>query len=216
MLAASVSLCLTGSICRADTLLFSDTFDTENGGIGQFSYTGFAHWDVSRGDIDLIGSPGLGDFYPGNGLYVDLDGSPGQGRMESKSLFQLSPGLYRLSFKIGNNPFLGSIVQRNLARVRLADVFSEDFARNGVTPLEPVTRLISVRSSASGRLVFESLDPTDFAGVVIDDVRLVAVPEPISLLLVAMAAAMGSICRRRPASSFECLDTRRAEEARAT
>src|SRR5262245_51355328 len=104
--AAVLSLLLIGPICRADTLLFSDTFDTENGGFAQQPYGNFAQWNVTAGNVDLNGN-GFGDNYPGNGLYVDLDGSPGQGRMESKTEFNLAPGLYRLSFEYGNNPFPG-------------------------------------------------------------------------------------------------------------
>jgi hypothetical protein len=194
-LVAAFNLLLAASACRADALVFQDTFDAENGGVAQFSFAAFSQWNVTRGDVDLIGANGLGEFYPGRGLYVDLDGSPGQGRMETKSSFDLTPGVYRLSLAVGNNPLLGSIVQHNRARVSLAGVFTEDFARNGVTPLEPLVRLIAVTSPTSSRLVLESLDPTDFAGVVVDDVKLERVPEPACVGLTL--AAVGAFARSR-------------------
>jgi len=56
------------------TVFFSDNFDSENGGVGVFNYNGFANWSVSDGTVDLVGN-GFEDFLPGNGLYLDMDGS---------------------------------------------------------------------------------------------------------------------------------------------
>src|SRR5690349_6931502 len=56
------------------TVLFSDNFDSENSGRGIFDWTTFANWNVLGGCVDLHGN-GLFDVQPGNGLYVDLDGS---------------------------------------------------------------------------------------------------------------------------------------------
>ena len=56
------------------TPIFEDNFDSENGGNGVTNYTGFINWTVTDGTVDLIGN-GYFDFFPGNGLYVDMDGS---------------------------------------------------------------------------------------------------------------------------------------------
>lgn len=50
----------------------------------QLNYTGFVKWDVTRGRVDLIGHS-FWDIYPGNGLYVDLQGTWGEG-------FEVEPG----------------------------------------------------------------------------------------------------------------------------
>ena len=55
-------------------VIFSDNFDGENGGVGALNYAGFANFTVSNGSVDLIGN-GYFDYLPGNGLYIDLDGS---------------------------------------------------------------------------------------------------------------------------------------------
>jgi hypothetical protein len=45
----------------------------------------FANWVIGRGTVDLIGN-GYFDYFPGYGLYVDLDGSNFQAsRMESRT-----------------------------------------------------------------------------------------------------------------------------------
>jgi hypothetical protein len=68
----------------ADIFLLNDDFDTENSSIGLLDYSRFSNWIVTRGSVDLIGN-GFYDFYPGNGLYVDLDGSTNEGgKLESK------------------------------------------------------------------------------------------------------------------------------------
>ena len=86
----------------ANITSLSDNFNTENGGVGALNYTGFANWDVNGGGtVDLIGNSSF-DFYPGNGLYVDLDGSSSNaGVLTTKSLF--APGNYALSFKLGGS-----------------------------------------------------------------------------------------------------------------
>ncbi len=172
---------LIGAVCQADTLLFEDTFDTENGGAAALNYTNLTQWDVTAGQIDLVGN-GSFDVYPGNGMYLDLDGSPGQGRIESKTVFNLLPGLYRLSFDLGNYA-----ANANTVRVMLADVFSEDFAEGAVTtPLLTFTRVFTIGSPTSGELSFAMLTPADNFGFVLDDVRLEFVPEPSTALLASL------------------------------
>src|SRR5579862_1829881 len=79
---AAFALCVGAPAAHAQVYLLNDNFNTENGGVGQLNYTGFDNWNVS-GAVDLIGN-GFFDFYPGNGLYVDMNGSPGPGTMTSR------------------------------------------------------------------------------------------------------------------------------------
>src|SRR5207253_8683044 len=58
------------------------------------------------GTVDLIGAGGSFDFYPGNGGYLDLDGSSGSGNNpagEITSIQTFGPGTYRLTFFLGGN-----------------------------------------------------------------------------------------------------------------
>lgn len=41
---------------------------------GELNYTGFANWDVIQNTVDLCGN-GFFDLLPGNGLYVDMNGT---------------------------------------------------------------------------------------------------------------------------------------------
>jgi hypothetical protein len=99
----------------AGVVVLSDNFDSESLGV---NYTGFANWNVTAGSVDLIGQPGFYDFLPGNGRYVDMDGSTNQaGRLESKASFTINPGdTYHLDFSLAGN-------QRNTALERTHVVF---------------------------------------------------------------------------------------------
>ena len=178
---------------RAD---LTDNFNSENGGVGQLNYTGFANFNVTAGSVDLIGN-GFYDFYPGHGLYVDLNGSTGvSGTLTSKMDF--GPGNYTFSFEIGNNPSNSAL---NLLTVSLGN-YSESFTRSGTVPLETITREVDV-TTASPLIFATPASDNDDIGIIIDDVNVVttttAVPEPSSLLVVASTTVcmMGYQWRRR-------------------
>src|SRR5882762_10242764 len=75
---AILSFWLSSGTASHAVVLLNDNFDTENGGVPQLNYSGLANFNVansgSGGAVDLIGN-GSFDFYPGNGLYVDICGS---------------------------------------------------------------------------------------------------------------------------------------------
>ncbi|MCI0507211.1 MAG: PEP-CTERM sorting domain-containing protein [Gammaproteobacteria bacterium] len=100
MSAVALSLAIVGTANA--TIVFEDNFNSYNGGVGALNYTGFSStWSVMDGTVDLIGN-GFFDFLPGNGLYIDLDGSTANagimGHLES-----LAPGDYTLSFDLAGN-----------------------------------------------------------------------------------------------------------------
>ena len=92
---------LKGYICAGNCTPAGDTIVATP----ELNYTGFANWDVTAGQVDLIG-PGLFDFLPGNGLYVDLMGSTSTayGTLKSKVTYALESGhTYRVSVQLAGN-----------------------------------------------------------------------------------------------------------------
>ena len=108
--------------------IFSDNFDSENGGVGTLNYgtpnqngdggagsitTSFANWAVVSGAVDLIplsvASPTYGtkfDLTPGqgHGLYVDLEGTgKGPGIITLKNAIALGAGSYVLHYDMAGN-----------------------------------------------------------------------------------------------------------------
>ena len=122
------------------TVLLSDNFDTENNGAGIFNWTSFANWNVLAGCAELHGN-GLFDVQPGNGLYVDLDGSCESGStFESKTQFVLQPGSYVLEFWLAGN---NRINTADTVNVSLGSLYQEQFV------LQPRDRLADgTRASA--------------------------------------------------------------------
>jgi hypothetical protein len=150
--------------------LFVDTFDSENDGAnGKRLYSTFAKWNIVEGSVDLVG----GNYFnmqPGNGLYVDLDGSSGNaGTMETKQEFTLAPGTYELSFELAGNR-RGN--QQDVVTVSLGDVYSEEFSLPYQTPFQSYKRTIEVTSATTAKLVFEH-SGGDHVGMLLDDVKLV-------------------------------------------
>lgn len=150
---------------------FEDDFDAENGGTGALNYSGFANWDVTSGSVDLIGN-GFYDFYPGNGLYVDLDGSTADAGVQTTTMtFALPEGDYELSFDLGGSQRGDS----NDVTVTLGGLYADTFTLASADPLGNVS--VPVAVPAGGALVtlsFENVGGDD-SGAVLDNVKLASV-----------------------------------------
>jgi len=192
---AAFALCVGAPAAHAQVYLLNDNFNTENGGVGQLNYTGFANWNVS-GAVDLIGN-GFFDFYPGNGLYVDMNGSPGPGTMTSKTTYNFLPGnVYTLSFDLaGSARGLTDTVD-----VSLGSLYSNAFTYPSGQGYTMTTDTFTVSSPTSANLVFNSLvGPNADIGLILDNVTLsylppsANVPEPGPLALLVASGVTGSL-----------------------
>src|SRR6185436_18149491 len=115
----AIAFCVTSG--NAATI-FSDNFNGEHGGTGQLNFAGFTKWSVSNGAVDLIGN-GFFDFFPSNGLYVDLDGTTLQAGLLSSTAIALAPGTYTVQFALGGS----HRGDTNSVRVTLGSFINETF-----------------------------------------------------------------------------------------
>jgi hypothetical protein len=144
-----------------------DDFNAEHGGTGSFSYHDFSNWTVARGDTDLLGTGFDYDFFPGNGLYVDLDGYYAGALLMSRDELVLPAGSYTLSFRLAGS-------QRgdtNTITVNLGTAFSEQFTVASAAPFSTITRTITLAQPARVRLSFDQPGADGF-GALLDDVSL--------------------------------------------
>ena len=179
----SLALFFGQGISRADVVLFQDDFNTENSGAGVLNYNAFANWNVSAGTVDLIGN-GYYDFYPGNGLYVDLDGSTyDAGVLSTKNSFTfLANTWYCLEFDLGGN----------------ARGYADDEVTITVSFASATETIVSNTALTTYQYLFmDSIDiqttPITFSnaggdnvGAILDNIKLSQVPEPATMLLLAL------------------------------
>ncbi|WP_309731826.1 PEP-CTERM sorting domain-containing protein [Chamaesiphon sp. OTE_75_metabat_556] len=177
-----------GSVDRAQAAtLLNDNFNTENGAVGTLGYTGFANWTVSTG-VDLLGN-GTYDIYPGNGLFVDLNGESAGAITSTNSFTFASNETATLSFNYGSNN-LGTDGTNTSARIFLGGVEIAQLTNPGGSSFATFSQTFS--NPTSGTLRFEAINPGT-GGIVIDNISLVStsVPEPSDF--VGTAFAFGSV-----------------------
>jgi hypothetical protein len=218
-LAAAAVLATAAASAQAVTVL-ADDFDSENGGTSALNYTGFANWTV-QGAVDLVQD---GDFgLAGDGAFVDLDGSPGPGRMTTTQSYAFAAGdVVRFSASIGGSQrgdwndfglgfsFSGPVT---VAWYELGGGFGDQRLFEGITTFG-FTSSTSVPSSdpfQTWSIAFKALTAGSFTasvdtssadnfGALFDDARItVAVPEPgtWAMLAAGLALVAGAAKRRR-------------------
>lgn len=152
---------------RDESVIFADDFDPENGGSPTLNVPALGNWDITDGSVDLIGS-GFFDFFPGNGLYLDLDGTTGNAaRIETKTAFSLMKGRYELRFDLAGNQREGS----DTVTVSLGGVFREDITLEGSRPMETFIRRVTIEDSATATIRFDHAGGDDI-GILLFNVRL--------------------------------------------
>jgi hypothetical protein len=216
---------------QASTVLFSDNFDGENGGVYSLNYTGFANWNVTSGsNVDVVFSGDIFGLDCNTGGCVDLAGTPGPGEIVSKNLgYAFSGGdLVRLSFDLSGSQrgasaddfYAGFIVDPSLVigygyNAGAGDVYFSGsispltFAQ--LIPGDDAWNLQSVFFIAGGNggtgVVFGANgNANSQIGPLLDNVVLStgAVPEPATwaMMIAGFGIAGASLRRRKSAVAF--------------
>jgi hypothetical protein len=153
---------------------------------------------------DLIGT-GFFDLQPGNGNYVDLDGSTGYGNLPFAGVLvsnaTFGPGSYTLSFDLAGN-LRGAPAQTTFVGMINGGVPQLVAA---LTPAntDPFALHTYSFSTAGGQLYFVDPGPSDQQGNLLDNVTLSStVPEPAAWALMLIGfAGLGAATRSRRAAT---------------
>ena len=205
-----ISIC-AGSTQAAftPTVIFCDNFDSENGGVGIKNFTGFTNWTVSNGSVDLIGFSGVGDSYwdllPGNGLYLDMDGSNWDAGKITSIPLSLEAGDYVLRFEVaGNQRSYGS--DSILAQVGDGSLLNETISLSDSDDFMSISISFTVDSATTTSISFEGIGG-DNVGLLLDNVCLLyndmsnpggsVVPAPGAVLLGGIGIGIVGWLRRR-------------------
>jgi hypothetical protein len=190
-----LSLMLAVSSPAFAVVIFDDNFNAENGGVGVLNYNSFAKWSVSDGTVDLIGN-GFYDFLPGNGLYVDMDGSTSNAGIMTSAL-TLAPGEYTLQFDLAGNHRNGA-TETVIVDVTFGSLLEKTYSLSQNSPFTTFTETFTVSTATSATLSFTGVGG-DNIGMLLDNVKLssVSVPEYSSFLLLPLGLAAVGWMRRR-------------------
>ncbi|MDB6134221.1 MAG: hypothetical protein JWM59_2464 [Verrucomicrobiales bacterium] len=163
-------VCLGGASVSQAVQIFSDNFDSENGGNPALNFNSFSQWTVDSGSVDLIGN-GYFDFLPGNGLYLDLDGSTGAAGTITSSSFFLAPGDYVLNFDLAGSQRGDSDTANVAVNVGLA---FQQYTLASSVGFTPTSLQFTVASGQSASISFSGLGG-DNIGLLLDNVSLSSV-----------------------------------------
>lgn len=185
----SAAAALAVASAASGGIIFEDDFNAENGGIGTLNFNGFSKWSVSGGTVDLIGN-GYYDFLPGQGMFLDLDGSTGSSGLLSTGDFSLTAGTYNVSFSLAGNHRGGS----DNVTVSFGD-WSQTFNLLATDPLATHSVDVNVPAPRLARLTFQNAGG-DNVGALLDDVRITSVPSPVGGAVLGLLGASMALRRR--------------------
>jgi len=184
---------LAGASTAQAVTIFSDNFDADTLGLNYNAFLG--GWTVSDGTVDLIGA-GFFDLHPGNGRYVDLDGSTGNAGVLSKSLMLTGGVTYSATFDLGGS----RRGDTNVVDVAFGSTL-DNFTLLSADGYTSATLMFTPGSTGLYSLSFANVGG-DNLGAILDNVvvasQTAVIPEPSTYaLMLGGLALVGALARRR-------------------
>jgi hypothetical protein len=196
------ALLASTTVASHAAVIFSDNFNATPQGLD----TTPNGWVLDYGKVDVIGT-GFFEFYPGNGNYIDTNGSIGQsGGMHTNTVFNFLAGkTYTISFDYGNNK--GSHLNGSVETLVLDLIGFGGAVINHTGPIASFINYVfsfTPGSNFNSAIYFNAsgTNDGDNGGLILDNVSLSVVPVPAALpLLAAGLGVLGFAGRRRRAKA---------------
>lgn len=157
--------------------------------------TALTSWSIDSGSIDLVGN-----YWQASDGVRSIDLSGNEPGTISQSLNLVAGQAYNLTFDFSGNPDGGAPLK--VGQVSVGDLVNNyavyDISATGNTHSNMMYDHFSATfvAGATNKLTFTSLnDPTDPFGLVIDNVNVQSVPEPMTIAVLGLGVA--SVLRRR-------------------
>jgi hypothetical protein len=185
---------------QASTVFF-DNFNSDPQGLNSTP----AGWTLTVGPVDVIGVGGPYDYYPGNGTYVDLNGSPGYGGLATIQIF--APGTYKVGFNLGSSVggagHVDAASTPKLTQVCLGNAACTTISLPSL-PAVWTSNLLTFTTTVAGTLSFTSLPDPNIGspynvdvGNILDNVQVSNNPLPSTwLMLLGGLAGLGFFAYR--------------------
>jgi hypothetical protein len=192
LLGAAILAASIGS-ANASVSVFSDNFDSNALGLNAIP----SGWAVTGGGtVDIIGSSNFFDFIPGNGRYIDLDGSTSQSGTLSRSFSTVAGNIYTAMFELGG----GHRGQTDLVSVNFG-ALNQSFTRNSSDPFTTETMTFTASANGTASLSFLNAGG-DNMGALLDRVNVTAVPEAEEWAMMMLGLGMISLVAKRKQTSL--------------
>jgi len=190
-LLAAAAIVTASASSHAAVTVFTDNFDADATRNNATSFV--MGWTVTNGTVDLDGQGFVHNELPGNGHYVDLDGSTLRAGVLSNSINVNGGQTYTMSFAIAGN-------QRNWGSDTVDVSFGTTTQTYVIGQSDALsTKTLTFTPTSSGLSTFSFHNRGgDYRGAFLEQVTITTVPEPETYaMLLAGLAGIGLVARRR-------------------
>lgn len=191
-LMVGIGFALSAAVAPLAAQTFSDNFNANAGALNAVP----AGWSVTGGTVDIIPVGSQYDFLPGNGRYVDLDGSTNDPGLLARTMTLTGGVQYTASFYLAGNNTGGGAYGSDSVTVSFGSLAPVVFSRAWNDPFTLASLAFTPAVTGNYVLSFQN-DGNNNVGALLDNVNVVPEPEAYGLALAGMGVVAMALRRRQ-------------------